>query len=174
MNWLTRYAAQGEWLRRRAENVLATSAPPDVRGLHAADRLPLCAQLADRLDQRNQRRALDLDRAVRRRLRGTRERGNPLRPVLGRRRRQGAADHDADHGRGADFDVRALAAGRYRLCDVHEGREDRLSQDPLRLALCDLCRLRDRDDRPLLWLGIQAIRGKAPEAYDPTKAGSGV
>ena len=25
-----------------------------------------------------------------------------------------------------------------------------------------------------LWLGIQAIRGKAPEAYDPTKAGSGV
>jgi C4-dicarboxylate transporter DctQ subunit len=25
-----------------------------------------------------------------------------------------------------------------------------------------------------LWLGIQGIRGKAPEAYDPTKAGSGV
>jgi TRAP-type C4-dicarboxylate transport system permease small subunit len=25
-----------------------------------------------------------------------------------------------------------------------------------------------------LWLGIQAIRGKAPEAFDPTKAGSGV
>ena len=25
-----------------------------------------------------------------------------------------------------------------------------------------------------LWLGMQAIRGKAPEAYDPTKAGSGV
>ncbi|CAN7595576.1 TRAP transporter small permease [Rhizobium sp. LjRoot254] len=25
-----------------------------------------------------------------------------------------------------------------------------------------------------IWLGIQAIRGKAPEAYDPTKAGSGV
>jgi C4-dicarboxylate transporter, DctQ subunit len=25
-----------------------------------------------------------------------------------------------------------------------------------------------------LWLGFQAIRGKAPEAYDPTKAGSGV
>lgn len=25
-----------------------------------------------------------------------------------------------------------------------------------------------------LWLGIQAIRGTAPEAYDPTKAGSGV
>jgi C4-dicarboxylate transporter, DctQ subunit len=24
------------------------------------------------------------------------------------------------------------------------------------------------------WLGIQAIRGRAPEAYDPTKAGSGV
>lgn len=25
-----------------------------------------------------------------------------------------------------------------------------------------------------LWLGIQAIRGQAPEAFDPTKAGSGV
>jgi len=25
-----------------------------------------------------------------------------------------------------------------------------------------------------IWLGIQAIRGKTPEAYDPTKAGSGV
>lgn len=25
-----------------------------------------------------------------------------------------------------------------------------------------------------IWLGIQAIRGKAPEAYDPTKASSGV
>jgi len=25
-----------------------------------------------------------------------------------------------------------------------------------------------------LWLGIRAIRGEAPEAYDPTKAGSGV
>lgn len=25
-----------------------------------------------------------------------------------------------------------------------------------------------------LWLGVLAIRGKAPEAYDPTKAGSGV
>lgn len=25
-----------------------------------------------------------------------------------------------------------------------------------------------------IWLGIQAIRGKAPEAFDPTKAGSGV
>lgn len=25
-----------------------------------------------------------------------------------------------------------------------------------------------------MWLGIQAIRGKAPEAFDPTKAGSGV
>lgn len=25
-----------------------------------------------------------------------------------------------------------------------------------------------------LWLGMQALRGRAPEAYDPTKAGSGV
>ncbi|MCB5202440.1 TRAP transporter small permease subunit [Neorhizobium sp. T786] len=25
-----------------------------------------------------------------------------------------------------------------------------------------------------MWLGIQAIRGRAPEAFDPTKAGSGV
>ena len=25
-----------------------------------------------------------------------------------------------------------------------------------------------------IWLGIQAIRGQAPEAFDPTKAGSGV
>jgi C4-dicarboxylate transporter, DctQ subunit len=25
-----------------------------------------------------------------------------------------------------------------------------------------------------LWLGLQAVRGEAPEAYDPTKAGSGV
>ena len=25
-----------------------------------------------------------------------------------------------------------------------------------------------------MWLGIQAIRGKAPDAFDPTKAGSGV
>jgi hypothetical protein len=25
-----------------------------------------------------------------------------------------------------------------------------------------------------IWLGFQAIRGKAPEAFDPTKAGSGV
>lgn len=25
-----------------------------------------------------------------------------------------------------------------------------------------------------LWLGVQAIRGKAPDAFDPTKAGSGV
>ena len=25
-----------------------------------------------------------------------------------------------------------------------------------------------------IWLGIQAIRGKTPEAFDPTKAGSGV
>jgi len=25
-----------------------------------------------------------------------------------------------------------------------------------------------------IWLAIQAVRGKAPEAYDPTKAGSGV
>ena len=25
-----------------------------------------------------------------------------------------------------------------------------------------------------IWLGVQAVRGKAPEAFDPTKAGSGV
>jgi C4-dicarboxylate transporter, DctQ subunit len=25
-----------------------------------------------------------------------------------------------------------------------------------------------------MWLGFRAIRGKAPEAFDPTKAGSGV
>ena len=25
-----------------------------------------------------------------------------------------------------------------------------------------------------LWLGFSALRGKAPEAFDPTKAGSGV
>ena len=33
---------------------------------------------------------------------------------------------------------------------------------------------RDAEIARYLWLGWQALRGKAPEAFDPTKAGSGV
>src|SRR5690606_2149131 len=45
--------------------------------------------------------------------------------------------------------VRGLPARGYRLRDLHEGRKHCLPEDPLRLPLLDLCRLRDRDDRAL-------------------------
>ena len=52
-------------------------------------------------------------------------------------------------GRRADRALRRLAAGGRRLRHLHEGREQRLSQDPLRPAVLDLRRLRGRRHRPL-------------------------
>ena len=45
--------------------------------------------------------------------------------------------------------LQPVAAGGDRLRHLHEGAEDGLSEDPLRLALLDLRRLRRRHDRPL-------------------------
>ena len=149
MNWLTKYAAQGEWLRRRAENVLALL----LFLMFAAFMLQIVFRYvlnwpigwtneisvalwiwivlfgAAFVVRESEEIRFDLFWA------GAGDRARRIMVLIM------AVALISTFAR--------LAAGRYRLCDVHEGREDRLSQDPLRLALFDLCRLRRRHDRPL-------------------------
>src|SRR5690606_889864 len=72
-----------------------------------------------------------------------------LRPGLRRRRRPAARCHVPDLRGDAGIPLRLLLAGGVRLRDLHEGREELLSENPLRLAVLDLSRLRRRDHRPL-------------------------
>ena len=67
-----------------------------------------------------------------------------------------------------------LAAGGPRLRALHEGAEDRLPRYPLRRALLIYPVFAVAVIVRYAWLLWNALRGKAPEAFDPTKASSGV
>ena len=64
--------------------------------------------------------------------------------LYGDGQRAHAARHGGDLRARRRRPLRHLAAGGARLHRLHEGREDRLPQDPLRLALFDLRHLRRR------------------------------
>ena len=150
----------------------------DVRRLPPADRLPLPAQPADRLDQRDQRHPVDLARAVGRRLRRAARRrrsaSTSSTPRLGPRP---ARIMSLISARVADRPLRVSLPAVFDYVDLHEGREDRLSEDPLRLAVLDLRRLRRRDHRSLslAWPGRpcaarrpkSSIRPRRVPAYEP-------
>ena len=134
-------------------------------------------QSADRLDPRAQRHALALARAVGRRLRHQRA-----------TRRSASISSTAPSDRGArrvmaivtavalDRPLRRLASGgSLDYVTFMKVRDDRLSEDHVRLPVLDLHRLRGRRRRPLpLARSGRPLRGVAPEAFDPTKASSGV
>ena len=71
--------------------------------------------------------------------------------------------------------LRHVASGGRRLRHLHEGSEHRLSENPLRL-----CCSRSTSSSSVAiiiryaWIFWRALKGSAPEAFDPTKASSGV
>ena len=172
-----RFATLGGWLRRRAENVAAAMLAVMFARLHPADRLPLPAQLPDRLDHRAQRRSLWLWLVLWGAAFVVREeRGDPLRHHLRRGRRRGRRRVMAVITAAALIVLYAVSLPAVvDYVTFMKVAEDGLSEDPLRLALLDLRRLRRRH-RSSATSGSpgRRYRGEAPEAFDPTKAGSGV
>src|SRR3546814_4909901 len=146
----------------------------DVCRLSVADRVPLPAEPADRVDQRGQRHPVDLDGAVGGRPGPAGRGGDPLRPGLCGGRRARSPRHVPCRGGRIAGALRRLLSGRVRLRDLHEGertaylkiRLDWLFSIYLVFVVAVIARY--------LFLSWRGLRGAAPGAGDPTQGRSGV